>query len=257
MADMDRPFPHADRKDLPNPPIELIIAQVRFPTLAALFSNDGYVPFAEAIAGEFPSAEPVRRVEYELSPSGIAEKAQNPVWKFDDLDGQTTLTLTPTFLALETKQYQSFSQFRDTFISSCDKLASCHTVRYRTRLGLRYVDRVTREKYANLPVDWITLINSPALPLSAQAGGLPHQSELETRFQVSDCLGLTYRSTMSLEGFGTTESTDFTLDLDAFDPTKAEIASLADRLDDLKELSHNAFWWTLGNLFEAIGQQIG
>lgn len=252
MTDQQLPFPHATRRQLTDPPIELIIAQIRFPTLAALFANDGYVDFADAIANTFPNASPEHHMEVSIGPEGVSSGSRNPVWKFEDLEGQRTLTLTPAFLALETKQYHSFTAFRDSLLDTWQTLIDCHSIQNRTRIGLRYVDRVYKGKYPALPEDWVSQINPAAFPLLSRMPRSPQRSEVEHRFQIGLDLGLTYRSQLTVSEFGDSEEDTFALDLDAFDPTKGPSQDLVARLDVLKETSHNAFWWTLGSLFDLL-----
>ena len=252
MPDSNSPFPHAERRLLANPPIELIIGQIRFPTLAPLFSNDGYVTFAKAVSQDFPGAAPEQHMEVTIAPEGISERSRNPVWRFEDLKHQMTLTLTPGFLALETKQYRSFTAFRELLLTSWEKLVSCHSVQHRTRVGLRYVDRVSRDKYPDLPSDWMQKIKSSAFPLFEQLPDSPQKSELEHRFQISESLGLTYRAQLVVGGFGEPDGDFFALDLDAYDPIQSSTEGVEDSLNLLKEASHNAFWWTLGELFDLL-----
>lgn len=251
MADINTPFPHAPRRDLVDPPIELILAQVRFPTLAELYGNDGYVRFATEIRSEYPKASPL----HALDPRRISENEHEiplvPLWKFEDLSGEWTVTLTPEFLALELKRYQHFSEFRDRFDRLWKRLVELHKITNRTRLGLRYIDRFATDKVTKLtlPHDWFDLIE-PTLfsmrrldtTLQPQAGQLVHS------FTIKDNLSLTYRSAFKWGIAGDSAFREAVLDLDCFDPLVAETGNVANRLDELKEITHNAFWWTFEKL---------
>ena len=253
MPELNEPFPHAERRTLKSPPIELIIGQVRYPTVAKLFSDEGYIAFAERISERFPDAEARQEVQVEVSPDGTRERARTSVWKFEDLDRRWTVTLTPVFLALETRQYESFTDFRDTFVQLWSDLSETHGIRHRTRLGLRYVDRVSAEKQKNLPANWLDMIASEAIPLRRRLPKATSVSKIEHRFRLQDGLWLTYRATCQRLQGENGAIDEFTLDLDAYDESREEmLREASERLDVLKELSHNAFWWTLGRLLNEI-----
>jgi len=251
MTHINTPFPHAERRDLAHPPIELILAQVRFPTLAELYGNEGYVRFATAIRAKYPKASPLHEIDLRRGSGNDRELALTPVWKFEDLTGEWTVTLTPEFLALELKRYQHFCDFRDRFGHLWNRLVELHQITNRTRLGLRYIDRFASDKATTppLPPNWFDLIE-PSLfsmrrldqSLQPQAGQLVHS------FAIKSDLALTYRSAFK---WGTAEDSDFreaVLDLDCYDPLVAGTDNVESRLDELKEVSHNAFWWTFGEL---------
>jgi uncharacterized protein (TIGR04255 family) len=248
----DKPFPHADRRTLANPPIELIIAQARFPTLAELFSNDGYVAFAAAIRGDFPNASPVSQVALEITPDRVSERGRIPIWQFEDLDSLWTLTLTPDFLALETRQYQSFSAFRDKFCTAWRALTERYQVAHRTRLGLRYVDRFADDKQPNLPTDWLAKVRPDLFPFRDQCGEIKQSGNYEHRFEVDEAIMLTFRYAFRDRAFAGAANSEFVLDLDAFDRSHQPASDISSRLDDLKEVTHNAFWWVFEGLIENI-----
>jgi len=251
MAHINTPFPHAERRDLVDPPIELILAQVRFPTLAELYESSGYVSFAKDIRAEYPKATPLHEVGIELAQGGARQIASTPVWKFEDITGEWTVTLTPEFLGLELKRYRHFSEFRDRFDHLWKRLVDLHRITNRTRLGLRYIDRFATDKPMKLPLppEWFELIEQSLfsmrrldISMHPQAGQLVHS------FAIKNNLYLTYRSAFK---WGAAEDPNFreaVLDLDCYDPLGLETSNVANRLDDLKEISHNAFWWTFGQL---------
>lgn len=252
MPDLNVPFPHADRRTLKAPPIELIIAQVRFPTLAELFANEGFIAFATAVRDQYPNASPESHFAVEITPERVRERNRTPVWRFEELSGKWTLTLTPDFLALEARQYQSFPEFRTKFQEAWRKLTDIYKIKHRTRLGLRYVDRFSTEKQTNLPADWMGLVEPTIFSMRTRDVSLPQSGGIEHRFLVPNNLALTLRAKFRTGGFDGILADEFVLDLDAFDPTTTEPDQMETRLDDLKELTHNAFWWTFGRLLDHL-----
>lgn len=252
MSQIDTPFPHAPRRDLTDPPIELILAQVRFPTLAELFSNEGFVRFATAMRGDYPKATPLHELEkLELSGGRVNALSGTPVWKLEDLDGLWTLTLTPEFLALEVKQYQRFSEFKKRFQSAWKCLVDLYEIRNRTRLGLRYVDRFASGKQ-KLPSDWMSLLSKSIFPLRERDLSLSQAGQLVHYYSIGENLSLTYRSAFKWGGSSSATQNEVILDLDCFDPQTASTTDVSSRLEDLKEVTHNAFWWTFETLIDVL-----
>jgi len=252
MPAINTPFPHAERRTLRSPPIELIIAQVRFPTLADFFRNDAFVAFAGAFRESYPHASPVDQIEVGFGPRIISESPLVPAWQFQDLNRLWTVTLTPDFLALETRQYQSFSTFRDKFVSAWEYLIRAHSIKNRTRLGLRYLDRFAKDRHPALPTGWINLVEKSIFPLRQRDPTMPQTGQSAHSFVISEELRLTFRSSFKSGGLSDPTQDEFILDLDCFDQKVAGTGDAASRMDDLKEVTHNAFWWTFGDLLDTL-----
>lgn len=249
MRALTTPFPRAPRRELAEPPIETILAQVRFPTLADLYAPEGFVPFAGAIKSEYPRATPLHELGMDFSGGRVNEVNRTPVWKFEDLDRVWTLTLTPEFLALEVRRYRSFSEFKDRMTEAWEHLIKVYGVGHRTRLGLRYVDRFADEKQRDLPPDWLSLVAPRVFPLWDRDRTLRQAAQVVQTFEIPGDLSLAYRAAFKWPGEAAEGPQEFVLDLDSYDSrTRPGCEGLAERLDELKELAHNAFWWTFEEL---------
>lgn len=252
MSEANTLFPHAERRELRHPPIELIIAQIRFPTLAELFANDGFVSFAKAMRDEYPNASPESQISIEVSPDRVSEQGRTPVWRFEDLNAEWTLTLAPSFLALETRQYQTFPDFRIRFVEAWSRLVESYQIRFRTRLGLRYVDRFSDDKQSDLPEHWIALIEPSIFPMRMIGEQLPQTGRVEHRVEIAKDLGLTFRSMYKSGPRDLQANREFVLDLDCYDVSRAGVDRVGEKMDVLKEIVHNAFWWTFENLIDQL-----
>lgn len=248
MANIDTPFPHAQRRQLANPPIELIIAQVRFPTIAELFATDGFVRFAQEVRGEFPNASPESQVTLEINPDRVSERSRVPVWRFEDLSGDWNLTLTPDFLALETHEYRTFSDFCERFVHTCTKLSTNYSIQSRTRLGLRYVNRYADDKQTDLPEQWLSLVRQSVFAMRDIGPKLAQSAHIAHKFVIKEDLELMFRSVLRSDPNSNSTGNEFVLDLDCYDPSNGSIEDIGIRMADLKEVAHNAFWWTLKDL---------
>ena len=254
MTEFNEPFPHAPRKDIKSPPIELIVAQFRFPTIPALYSNDGFIKFAEAVRPDYPRASPETEVALGLAEGRIQEKGRELVWKFEDLEADWTVTLASQFVALEAKQYKSFSEFRDRFTRLTNLMGEAYGVDLGTRLGLRYVDRFSVDKQDDLPEDWLSFVTPKVFADQFAEMSRLQIGKVEHRFVVPDTpLALTFRAQFRRNPKDASED-EFVLDVDAYDLSTSKNEHVDKRLNDLKELAHNAFWWTCEELLVKMGR---
>lgn len=123
-------------------PLARVIAQIRFPTILAIDKPDGVSGFQEAIRTDYPvlQREDVREVN--VGPLGDLRFGQGTLWKFADAKDEWRVSLSTTFVALETKAYSS----RADFMSRLDALVQAADASFRPqvaeRVGIRYVNRV-------------------------------------------------------------------------------------------------------------------
>ncbi len=133
---------------LAAPPLVQVIAQVRFPVIASV-ETDGFIaPFQEAVRAEYPvlQLEEERRVQYvDGAYTGLTK-----TWRFRDVDGAFQLTLTSSFLALETGRYTSRDDFLARLRGALLALREHVAPERIDRLGIRYIDRVTGENLNDL-----------------------------------------------------------------------------------------------------------
>lgn len=144
-------FPEAARIELKAPPLELVVCQVRFPTILELAGGQTLRVSARA-----RSAYPVTRTQQtsavvELQPGPGPHTTLSTIWRFDDRESAWTVTLGTDFLALETKRYQRFDDFIGRFMDVLSWVREIYSVELRERIGLRYIDRINRQQQERLP----------------------------------------------------------------------------------------------------------
>jgi uncharacterized protein (TIGR04255 family) len=127
---------------LSRAPLVLVIAQVRFPPILAIERTDGVSSFQEAIRADYPVLQKEDVREVTVSPLGDVRVGQGTLWKFADAQDKWRVSLSTTFIALETRAYSS----RADFLSRLDTIVQAADATFRPqvaeRLGLRYVNRV-------------------------------------------------------------------------------------------------------------------
>jgi uncharacterized protein (TIGR04255 family) len=126
---------------LPNAPLVLVIAQVRYPTLLAIRNQDRLAGFQEAIRSTYPflEREEVRLVTT-FGPDGGTDALVH--WRFWNETRRWRATLTQDFLSLESLEYSS----RDDFVGKLDEIVQAFAAAFKpthtTRLGMRYIDQI-------------------------------------------------------------------------------------------------------------------
>ena len=126
---------------LPNTPLTGVVVQVSFPEQLSLSEPDCIGEFQRAIQTNYPHAESRQDTVLRIGPEGI-ERVTRPKWVFSDPSKQWRLSLTNSFIALNTKRYTSRTDLvqRIAFVSeTIDEIVKPGFV---TRIGVRYADRL-------------------------------------------------------------------------------------------------------------------
>ncbi len=129
---------------LARAPLVRVIAQVRFPLVAALAKLEAVGPFQEAIREKYPILRPEQPTTFVVGPQGIQIQAgPGNIWRFHDKHDKWRVSLMTDFVALETSGYVSREDFVArlegilTALDTTVKPAACD------RLGVRYVNRLS------------------------------------------------------------------------------------------------------------------
>lgn len=130
---------------LTNAPLVRVIAQVRFPEIAAVGRRDFVAPFQEAIRSTYPvgKREQTQGIVVVPQAQGLAQTQPEIAWRFGNVEGTWRVSVAPQFLALETTSYTSRGDFIDrlrTVVEALDEHVNPSVVQ---RFGLRYITRVT------------------------------------------------------------------------------------------------------------------
>ncbi len=128
---------------LTNAPLVRVLAQVRFPEILAVEQRDFVAPFQEALRATYPVLRQEQTQGFVLSPVGMASVKPQIAWRFGDISGQWSVSLTSTFLTLETTKYTSRSDFFVRLRAVVEALDEHLGPKLIDRLGVRYIDRIT------------------------------------------------------------------------------------------------------------------
>ena len=143
-----------------------VICQLRFPTILTI-NNNPPDDFQESIRDIFPRYA-VRQEKMQPQVLGLGGpnpqvKQQPPVsnYTFLSADGLWKLNLTQNFIALSTLRYTGWEEFARQLDRSLAQFISIYKPAYFERVGLRYVNIISREKLGLEGCRWADLL-SPA-----------------------------------------------------------------------------------------------
>lgn len=127
---------------LQNPPLKLVICQLRFPRVIGLGESD-LRPVQRGLARDYPAAEVGRMAEFGIGPQGISPTGDvEPVFHFRDETRAWTVAVSPASLSLETTAYVDFTDFITRWNAIADLVTGTLGIERQDRIGLRYVDEL-------------------------------------------------------------------------------------------------------------------
>ena len=145
-------------------PLVEVICQLRFPTILSIGANEP-AAFQEAIRKDFPKY----MTRQEQLPPKVVKKGnatalepQKPItnYHFISEDGRWKINLTQNFIALSTLSYQRWEDFAIRLDQALAQFIQIYQPAYFERIGLRYVNAVSRQRLGLEGQLWDDLIQS-------------------------------------------------------------------------------------------------
>ena len=158
MLYADRPKAHYRRS-----PLQEVICQLRFPTILRIGHEDP-VEFQEQIRSAFPQyAKRLDKAQPKITglDSGSPRVEQQPPVPnhcFISADNRWKINLTQDFIALSTVQYPGWEAFARQLDRPLAAFIQLYKPAYFQRVGLRYVNFISRERLGLKQVPWRELI---------------------------------------------------------------------------------------------------
>ena len=146
-------------------PLVAVIAQVRFHPILKIEKE--YAGFQDRVRQQFPrfGIGNIQDVRVDFKGAQVSQRRE---FRFDTLDQKMTITLSPTSLSLISRAHESRKEFGKAMQLAIESLAAEYGQVVGTRLGLRYINHVSRERIAEdlgREVAWSHLIHSDFLRL--------------------------------------------------------------------------------------------
>lgn len=251
--------PQNQPEDLAHTPIKFAVAQVQYPTIMSVPTNDTLLAnFQERVRDLYPFLSIGQSIGIMVSPQNVEQQPMTRVFQFTDANQQWTATLSADSLSLETRNYTTFNEFSNRLLKILAAAKEVYSLKDRRRLGLRYINEIRRkdeETTLASQVSWNAIIRPEVLGiLSTEVGSSVSQSFQELSLTIRNGK-LTMRHGAFLQGTAVTSLPNesvpntpfYLLDFDAFDdqPSDLDIRSLSETLHDYNRSVFSLFRWSL------------
>jgi uncharacterized protein (TIGR04255 family) len=244
--------------DLPSAPLVKVIAQLRYPQLASMADDTVARTFARLVSKDYPIIQEAREVNLIIGVGapGQQEQLTRPVWRLQNTDGDLTVTLGQTSLALETTAYRERREFCASFINLAQTFMGCASPPRFERLGIRYVNRIatpeTLAKVTTLVRPEIIGIGTLELPSNMTL----HHALIEAQFDHGSSTLLTKSGFLPPGGtvdpsMPPVETNSWILDIDSFmsGALPASESEIESTLNDLAKRAYRFFRYCVSDDF--------
>lgn len=160
-------FSKEPRCNYQNNQLMEVICQLRFPEILAI-SAKAPVDFQEAIRGEFPQyavrqESPAPRITGTPGNLTLQNQPTTPNHSFISADGQWRVNLTSKFISLSCRVYSSWEDFAAKLDQPLAAFIRIYKPAYFERVGLRYINAISRKALELEGTPFRDLIATPYL----------------------------------------------------------------------------------------------
>lgn len=219
-----------------------VICQLRFPEILRI-SSDIPADFQDAIRAEFPQytllkeSHPPKLVGV---PGNMSVQKQEPTvnYQFTSADGVWRINLTPRFIALACTRYVRWEDFARKLDQPLAAFISIYQPAYFERIGLRYVNFISRKALDLTDVPFSQLINPQYLGLLSdedirESSTIHSKVDADTAIRGGCRIKLHAGPGMIRKGQQADPEVKFVLDLDLYMPGKVPVNLSAGALQTL------------------------
>lgn len=226
-----------------------VICQLRFPEILTINANAPSV-FQEFIRAEYPRYD--KKIEMSApkitnTPSGLQIERQPNInnYQFVSSDGFYRVNLTSKFISLSCAQYTNWEAFAKHLDAPLAAFIKIYKPECFERIGLRYINFISRRSLALESVPYSELLQPPFLGvLSCQ---LPEaavtQSCIDAEFAINRRCRVRIHAGLGTvkNNTGADSEVKFILDQDLFTPENTPIRRSADALESLHSHAYPIF----------------
>jgi uncharacterized protein (TIGR04255 family) len=126
---------------LPRTPLTGVLAQVRFPEVLSISKPEYIAEFQERIRSAFPISRQEPVAVFQVDGEGAQHRTVH-LWRFLDRKSEWRVTLSTSFIAIETRAYADRADFVARLKEILSALETTISPNLVGRVGVRYVDRV-------------------------------------------------------------------------------------------------------------------
>ncbi|MEK7180023.1 MAG: TIGR04255 family protein [Patescibacteria group bacterium] len=115
-----------------------VICQIKVQPIFRIASDTPPADFQDKIRKQYPIVKKERAEQVEVRGGDFRRTSLGNTWRFLSEDHLWQVTLDSAFIALETKNYKSFTEFRKKFEEIYDAFVTTYAPSRPERIGLRY-----------------------------------------------------------------------------------------------------------------------
>lgn len=241
-------LPEAEHEQFPNPPLKLMLGQLRYPAVLRVAQHAELAAFQDAIRELYPDYAEDQQLNLALGPQGIAastEALRN--YRFSTPDRAWSVVVNPASVTLEATvatQYTHYGEFRDRFAQVWEVALERFGVTRIDYQGLRYIDHLDWDDVG--ASDWSRYVDASLLgPLGVdELQGRVVHTLTDCRLDLQEDTMISFK--YGLVNTGPEGRIGFLMDTDAaIQRTTGEVGvhEMLVRFDALHEEIHNLFSW--------------
>lgn len=152
MTDRERYRPFTNDSDLrvrlDAAPLEFVLCQIRWPSLASLQGDISPVSkrFGSSLTG-FPLYSETPEISIEVTPNGVKQSPTGTVYQWSSADRSSGVSLTRDFVAFTSRKYAGYESFNAQLSDILTALSEAADIPLIERIGVRYLNRITDENH--------------------------------------------------------------------------------------------------------------
>jgi uncharacterized protein (TIGR04255 family) len=136
---------------LPNAPLVQVLAQVRFPIVAAIEQREFIAGFQESIRKTYPVLRQHKTQNLTINGLNPPSVSESTLWQFTDVENHWKVALASEFIAIETNAYSNRTEFLDRLGVLLTALNTHFSPGLIDRLGVRFINQLKGEDVTELP----------------------------------------------------------------------------------------------------------
>lgn len=239
------PFQESKRVLYGKNPLEEVVCQLRFPPILRI-DAEAPAAFQDRVRETFPlyrrAATPMLALPLPPEVMQALGGGGGAVHEFATANEACTLSLSRDFIALTTKDYKEWADFKNKMLAPLEALISIYTPAFFTRVGLRYRDRIDRDLFGVADKSWHELLKAEALGELADAAIGPHVEHILRELVVR--LTPTSGRVRIVHGLQReNERVNYVIDADFFTEEQTNTKVVNDVLDAFNRRAGHLFRW--------------
>jgi len=244
-------FYKSNEVQLVNPPLVNALAQIKFETILNVQKNDFLASFQNKIRSVYPLVKRAVNQTHTFDAMASAVSVEERMtWKFFDEKENWIVSVSPDFLAIQTKSYDSRKDFNQRLEFVLKSFSDLAQPKQCQRIGVRYVNLLTDKAFDNVP----TFIN-PKLHgiFDSDLRSCLDASVSEALFNIKNHHLFTRwgflppGSTTDIAVLKPVNKDSWVLDIDTYNTEKHDwnVGKIMNDLNELETIGYNYFKWAV------------